>query len=115
MLPATALAIVVVASCQAKHHHGCGARGAIGVVIIAIISLSGCAIAIAIFIIVIIESGSPRGMRHKRHILFFRGLIVFVVEVVGLDFVMAIPIGLALYYGFRSTNPFKPIGKPSQI
>ena len=50
------------------------ARGAIrGVVII--ISLSsggGCAVAIAIVIIVIIimDSGGPRGMGHKRHILF---------------------------------------------
>ena len=35
-----------------------------------------------------------------------------VVVVVGFDFVMAIPIGLALYNGFRSINPFKPICKP---
>ena len=49
---------------QAKHHHGCGAHGgAIGVVIV-IVSVSVIAIAN------IINYGGPRGMRHKRHILF---------------------------------------------
>ena len=64
---AAVAALAIVAACQAKHHH---ARGAIGgvVIIIAIIGLSGCALAIARM--VIIDSGSPRGMRHKRHILF---------------------------------------------
>ena len=55
-----------------------------------------------------------------KDIFFFRGPVVFVVLVVvsggGFDFVsVAIPIGLTLYYGFRSTqthsnrfaNPFE--------
>ena len=68
-LPAT------IAACQAKHH-GRRARGAIGVVIISLSTTSvrfavATAIVIVIAIIVInIDRHCPRGMRHKRHILF---------------------------------------------
>ena len=45
--------------------------GAIGVVIIVsiIISLSGV-VALEMMVIIIIDRGGPRGIRHKRHILF---------------------------------------------
>ena len=63
-LPAIATTIVTalaLACFQAKHHHGCGGTRGDGVVIVIILS---------IVIVIIIECGGPRGMRHKRHILF---------------------------------------------